>query len=246
MTDAHDTAFNAQYLHPVWVRAWHWLNALLFLALIVTGFSMHFSGAAGQVVSFSVARVVHNVAGWLVVANYVAYVVGLVMSGQWRQYLSFPPDFPRTMVKQARFYAGGIFRGEAHPEHPTPERKFNALQQITYLKIVAFAIPAVIVTGAMLHFPELAPKEILGAGGVWPIAVLHTVIAYLLVAFTIGHVYLTTTGETPEANVRAMLSGWHRRAHISDEQVPLDSARTPSRQSDDTPSGAIADEGAST
>ena len=31
------------YLSPLWLRLWHWLNALCFLVLIATGLSMHFS-----------------------------------------------------------------------------------------------------------------------------------------------------------------------------------------------------------
>ena len=30
----------AHYLYPFWLRLWHWINALLFLTLIVTGLSM--------------------------------------------------------------------------------------------------------------------------------------------------------------------------------------------------------------
>jgi thiosulfate reductase cytochrome b subunit len=210
-----------QYLHPIWVRIWHWSNAAFFVALIITGFSMHFGGAPAQVVSFQTSRIVHNVSGWLLIGNFVAYIVGLVLSSQWRQYLRFDDGFAGSMLAQARYYAGGILRGEPHPEHPTEERKFNALQQVTYLGIMALVLPLIIITGIMLQFPETAPKEILGSGGVWPLAVLHTIVAYLLIAFTIGHVYLTTTGETPDENIRAMVTGWHDpNQNLDNQQAP--------------------------
>ena len=39
------------------------------------------------------------------------------------------------------------------------------------------------------------------------IAILHTIGAFLLLAFIIAHLYLITTGETPSSNLKAMLTG---------------------------------------
>ncbi|MEW8512902.1 MAG: cytochrome b/b6 domain-containing protein, partial [Candidatus Thiodiazotropha sp.] len=40
------------------------------------------------------------------------------------------------------------------------------------------------------------------------VAFVHTLAAYLLAVFFIGHVYLTTTGHTVMAHIKAMLTGW--------------------------------------
>lgn len=61
------------YLYPVWVRLWHWTNALLFLILIASGVSMHFAGA-DWLMSFATARVVHNVAGILLILSGWAFL----------------------------------------------------------------------------------------------------------------------------------------------------------------------------
>jgi thiosulfate reductase cytochrome b subunit len=40
------------YLLPVWIRLWHWANALLIITLAITGISLHFAdsqAAAGGV-----------------------------------------------------------------------------------------------------------------------------------------------------------------------------------------------------
>jgi hypothetical protein len=42
-------------------------------------------------------------------------------------------------------------------------------------------------------------------------ATLHTLGAFLMLIFLIVHVYLTTTGHTPLAHIRAMVSGWEDR-----------------------------------
>lgn len=40
------------------------------------------------------------------------------------------------------------------------------------------------------------------------VALVHTAAAYIVMAFMIVHVYLTTTGRTPLSNIKAMLTGW--------------------------------------
>ena len=40
---------------------------------------------------------------------------------------------PGTALSQARWYLLGIFKGEPHPYHVSPEHKFNPLQHITYM-----------------------------------------------------------------------------------------------------------------
>jgi thiosulfate reductase cytochrome b subunit len=40
------------------------------------------------------------------------------------------------------------------------------------------------------------------------ISALHMLGAFLLTAFIIAHIYLTTTGETIFSNIKAMITGW--------------------------------------
>ena len=40
------------------------------------------------------------------------------------------------------------------------------------------------------------------------VALAHTGGAFLMLIFLIVHVYLTTTGHTPLAHIRAMITGW--------------------------------------
>ena len=51
------------YHYPVWIRIWHLINALLCLALIITGLSMQYSNTERGILTFDVAVSVHNVAG---------------------------------------------------------------------------------------------------------------------------------------------------------------------------------------
>ena len=40
------------------------------------------------------------------------------------------------------------------------------------------------------------------------IALVHTAAAFMMLAFLIGHLYLSTTGHTPLAHIKAMITGW--------------------------------------
>src|SRR4051812_20938723 len=120
------------YLLPLWLRAWHWTNAALILVLAVTGASLHFAGPGMPVVPFSLSRALHNGAGLALAAAYSFFVVANIVSGNWWQYVPKPGGFRNKVLRQLRFYAWGIFRGEPHPYPPTLENNFNALQQIVY------------------------------------------------------------------------------------------------------------------
>jgi hypothetical protein len=49
-----------------------------------------------------------------------------------------------------------------------------------------------------------------------PIALLHTLGAYLLLTFLIIHLYLITTGRTLTSNLEAMITGWEI---VDDEEI---------------------------
>jgi thiosulfate reductase cytochrome b subunit len=40
------------------------------------------------------------------------------------------------------------------------------------------------------------------------VAFIHTAGAYMMLVFFIAHVYLTTTGHTPTAHIKTMITGW--------------------------------------
>jgi thiosulfate reductase cytochrome b subunit len=87
--------------------------------------------------------------------------------------------------------------------------KLNPLQRLAYLGFKVLIIPVQISTGALYFFyPNLQHALNWSPTSLWFIAVIHVLGAFALVAFLIGHVYLTTTGHTPTSNLKAMLLGW--------------------------------------
>lgn len=192
------------------VRIWHWINAVLFIVLMATGFSLHFSTQESQIMDFDIAIKTHNVLGILLTIAYIFYVLYSIKSKNILNYIPPKENFIKNLIIQTKFYLFGIFKGEPHPFEAKEGEKFNPLQRITYVGIMFFLFPILIVSGIMLMFPETAPDKILGFGGIWPVAVIHYITAVLFTAFLIGHIYLVSTGDKPWFGYVSMIDGKHR------------------------------------
>jgi len=199
----------ALYLYPVWVRLWHWGNALLFVALILSGVSMHYSGAA-QLLPFDVARIIHNTAGILLTVWWLGFVVGNLVTENGRHYRVRPRGLIRRVLGQSQYYGFGVFRDDPHPFHVTESIKFNALQQLSYLGAMYVLMPLLILSGWGFLLSVYLPETLFGLGTIWIVAMTHVVVSYLLVVFVLVHLYVITVGETVWTNLRAMITGWHR------------------------------------
>lgn len=197
------------YLYPLWLRVWHWLNALCFLILILTGLGMHYAGTWVSFISFEYSRLFHNFFGILLSVNYAFFLFGNLYTGNYKQYIPKLNGIINRIYLQARYYSYGIFQGEDHPFHTDVENKFNPLQQITYLFIMYVFLPLVVISGILLFFPETAPDKIWGMGGIWPVAIFHISIGYVLSFFMFAHIYLATHGKTVTANFKSMIDGYH-------------------------------------
>jgi thiosulfate reductase cytochrome b subunit len=84
----------------------------------------------------------------------------------------------------------------------------NPLQQMTYVVILNVLLPLQMLTGIMIWGAQHWPSLTASLGGLGFLLPFHSLIAWLFASFVILHVYLTTTGATPLAAIRAMISGW--------------------------------------
>ncbi len=196
------------YLYPIWLRAWHWLNALLFIVLIISGASMHFGGSA-LLMPFNTAVTVHNTAGILLSLTWLAFMIGNAMTANKRHYRVTLRGLPQRLFAQMRYYGYGIFHNAPHPFHVTAEMKLNTLQQLSYIGVMYGLMPVLVISGWLFLFSNYLPNTLFGIGSVWLIAMIHLTIAYGLALFLLVHIYIITTGDTPTTNLRAMITGWH-------------------------------------
>jgi thiosulfate reductase cytochrome b subunit len=200
---------NKVMLYPLWLRIWHWFNAALFAVLIATGISMHYSASNDLFITFRVAMYTHNVVGITLSLIYIYYVIFNIISGNYKQYLPKLNGIFDRLIKQGLYYVYGVFKGAEHPFHTSAKQKFNPLQQLTYLSIMFLMLPLIIISGWLLMFPEIAPANVMGMGGVWPMAILHIAVGYFLSLFMFGHIYLATHGEKITTNFKSMIDGYH-------------------------------------
>ena len=65
-----------------------------------------------------------------------------------------------------------------------------------------------IVTGILIWGAQHWPGVVDGLGGLGAIVPIHLLTAWFFLADTIAHVYMTTTGPTVFADIKAMITGY--------------------------------------
>jgi thiosulfate reductase cytochrome b subunit len=203
------------YLYPKWIRAWHVINALMFLILIVTGISMQYTDKenTAYVVGFAKAVKWHNFTALVLTINYVIFILGNAFAGNGKYYKIKKEKFFSDLMSQMKYYAFGMFRGEKHPFPVTMERKFNPLQKFSYVLAMYCAMPVLILSGILLLFPEIALDSVFGMNGLVISDVLHIATGFFLSIFMIIHIYTCTLGAKPSSLFKGMLSGYHESDH---------------------------------
>jgi len=199
------------YLYPKWIRAWHVLNAVLFLILISTGLSMQYTGERDYVlvVGFENAVRWHNISAIILTISYIIFVVGNLSTKNGKYYNIKKEHFFSDLLKQLRYYSWGMFNGEKHPFPITMERKFNPLQKVSYVLAMYVALPLVIISGIGLLFPEIVVKGFLGVSGMILTDLLHITMGFFLSVFMLIHIYTCTLGRKPGSLFMGMVSGYH-------------------------------------
>lgn len=187
-------------------RLWHWTQMMLVVCLCVTGFEIHNSF---QLFGYETAVRLHNTAGWAYSILTLFALFWLITSGEIKQWL---PTF-KMLKEQVIYYTNGIFRKEAHPIHKTPENKLNPLQRWVYFGLTLILIPLQIITGLVYMYVGIA-KDVLGLESIHGVALLHTLIAFLMLTFLAVHIYLITTGKKLGTNLKAMVTGYEEEENL--------------------------------
>jgi thiosulfate reductase cytochrome b subunit len=212
------------YIYKRFERFWHWSQAALIFFLALTGFEIH-----GSFIFFGYESAVefHRIAAWFLLALISFSIFWHFTTGEWKQYL---PTFSKLSA-QVRFYSVGIFKGEPHPTHKSARQKLNPLQAITYLGFKLVMAPLLIITGIIyMNYRTIDQNNIVIIKDI-PIdtlAFMHTLGAYLILLFAIVHVYMTTTGNTPWSNLKAMLTGYEDLPEVNDNEPATSSIKNES------------------
>jgi thiosulfate reductase cytochrome b subunit len=202
------------YIYRTFERIWHWTQSILIFVLAFTGFEIHSSFNA---IGFENAVVYHNVAAIALIILIIFAIFWHFTTGEWKQYI----PTTKNLKAQMDYYVTGIFRNAPHPTRKTSLSKLNPLQRLVYLGLKLVLIPLMVATGLAYLFYRYPHKGQIvqsNLSNLETVAILHTLGAFLLVAFIIVHLYLITTGHTPSSNLKAMITGFEE---LEEEEKPI-------------------------
>ena len=194
------------YLYKRFERFWHWAQALLIFFLALTGFEVH---GSYRIFGFENAVVLHNYAGFTLIILIAFAIFWHFTTGEWRHYI------PTTdkLNEMIRYYIKGIFNNEKKPVSKSEQIKLNPLQRITYTGYKVVIVPIMVSTGLIYYYVAHGDIHL---HTVRNIAVVHAIGAFILLAFTVVHVYMTTTGPKITSHIKAMITGLDE---IEDEDI---------------------------
>jgi len=209
------------YVHPLPVRIWHWINALSFIVLILSGIQIRYIGVV-DVLPFRAAVNVHNFVGFLLIANFFLWFGFYLFSDKIKVYLPelSPAKHFKASFRQAMYYGYGIFRGHPNPHRVSVYHKFNAMQSMAYQIIMLLLLPLQCVTGLLLWDVERFRTAVELFGGVRVVDTVHVLIFIFAVGYILIHPYLATLGHTPLAHIKAMISGYEEIHDDGGKQAP--------------------------
>ncbi len=188
-------------IYPLFERFWHWSQMALIVTLLFTGFRMR---GLHALTSFETAVNVHTIAAIVLIVLWVFAIFWHLTTGTWVHYV------PTTngLLKVARFYAFGIFKGEHHPYRKAYWKKHNPLQALAYLALKLVLFPAIWLSGLAYLTYNLWQGMAGASGGLEIVANLHVLTAYAIATFIVAHVYLLTTGHSFVGHVKPMITGF--------------------------------------
>ena len=196
------------YHYPLWIRLWHVTNALLCLILIISGISMQFSEPDRPLIRFDMAVSLHNACAILLSINYIFFLFANRLSVNHKHYKISEKNYFSKLLTQFRYYTVGIFKGVKAPFPVSAERKFNPLQQFSYIIIMYGCLPLIFVTGWAMLFPEIIIQDVFGISGLFLTDLLHIIAGFTISLFLVVHVYFCTMGAKLSSLFKGIINGW--------------------------------------
>jgi len=195
-------------------RFWHWTQMVLIMLLLFTGFGIH---GFHNLLDFKTAVTLHTGSALGLLLLWIFAIFWHLTTGTWRHYV------PTTngLLKVAKIYAFGIFKGERHSYRKAYWRKHNPLQALSYLALKLFLFPAIWISGLLYLLYSFWAGAVPGEALTW-VAMFHTAIAFAILMFVIIHIYLLTTGHSFKEHVMPMISGFDEVELTAEEEAYLE------------------------
>jgi thiosulfate reductase cytochrome b subunit len=176
--------------HSAIVRVTHWINALTFFGLTISGIA----------ILLAHPRLYWGETGAVGMPSLIDLPLPFLLTGQsgWGRYLHFLSAW--ACVLNGLIYVSGFRRREF--------RQYEAAQRRTYAVVVFLLFPAMIWTGLAMSpaITSVVPAIVTSLGGQQSARTIHFFAAGVLVVFLFGHVAMAgVTGF--RSNMRGMITG---------------------------------------
>ncbi|MGF6243002.1 thiosulfate reductase cytochrome b subunit [Paraburkholderia sp. GAS38] len=175
-------------IQPAWVRITHWINALAVVLMAMSGWQVYDASPIFPVLRFPSAMTLggwlggallwHFAVMWMLVANFLVYLMLNVASGRLRRKL-----LPIGLRSLATDLVAAL-RGTLGHEDLT---RYNAVQKFAYLAVIV-DIALVILSGLAIWKSVQFPLPRMLMGGYDNARVVHFFAMSVLVAFFVVHV----------------------------------------------------------
>lgn len=184
---------------PLWLRVWHWIVALLFVILAITGIVLTYSTSEFALIDYALADTLHQVTGIAFSGLFALFLVAVVVTGHWRRYRrQWQGLWTRIRLHGANVVNGPVSRGGNVEERPSRVDATRGLlflcQQFLSIASILILSPLLVVTGLVLLYPELAPEAVAGLAGLWTFALAHYWGGLVGLVFLVFHAYIATVG----------------------------------------------------
>ena len=194
-------------VHALFVRVFHWLNALGIILMIMSGWRIY---NASPLFAFKFPRELtlggwlggalqwHFAAMWLLVINFLVYLVVGFVSGHFRR--RFTPVSPSSVLQDV----GKALRGRL----PHSTTTYNAVQKAAYIGVL-LAIVLTILSGSVVWKPVQFQELGILFGGYEGARLVHFFGMTAISAFIVLHLALVLL--VPSTLI-PMIVGWARKS----------------------------------
>jgi thiosulfate reductase cytochrome b subunit len=177
-------------IHPVWVRIFHWINAAAVIAMCLSGWQVYEASPIFRAIRFpgsitlggwlGGALLWHFAVMWILVANFLAYLVLCTVTGRMRQKF-FPLSLRAIANDLVAALRGKLSHGDLS--------QYNAVQKFAYLVVIT-DIVLVVISGLAIWKPVQLPLLRAAMGGYDNARIVHFGAMGVLVGFFAIHVVM--------------------------------------------------------
>lgn len=203
------------YVWEAPIRIYHWVNVILIVVLLVTGFYIGkpiLTTTDPGGVHFLMARVRlwHMLAAWLFISNYIFRFYWAFKGNEHAKFKPWRSGFVKDGIDTLKYY---LFLKKEHTLHTG----HNVIAQLTYFLVMWVGSVLIIFTGLAMQGetnPGGFQDKIAGWFIVWlgsyTVRMFHHLLAWLFVVFIVAHLYLIFRQELldDDGTVSSIFSGY--------------------------------------